>query len=189
MSIRHFFPRQAQHSPGPRASHRKAQGWATTPASNRKRKALHPHQRRTRKNGGTTQRSTPDPKREQKSPRPRTQRPQTLQPNLNRTCKRPSAQAHVMRSGTMPCSFICSRSFVAAGRSRQRIAASMRGLYLARGSGSSYFPVRIFLLESSSSGTPIRRLWGRLELLQSATRVRSPCPRAHVLSRSHFPTR
>ena len=76
----YFFPRQAQHSPGPRASHRKAQGRTTTPASNRKRKAQHPHQRRTRKNGGTTQRSTPDPQRKQKPPRPRTQRPQTQQP-------------------------------------------------------------------------------------------------------------
>ena len=44
-----FFSRQAQHSPGPRASHRKAQGWTTTPTCNRKRKAQHPHQRQTRK--------------------------------------------------------------------------------------------------------------------------------------------
>ena len=35
---------------------------------------------------------------------------------------------------------------------------------------------------SSSSSTPNRGLWGRLELLRSATHhVRSPCPRAHVL--------
>ena len=47
-----FFPQQAQHSPGPRASHRKALGWATAPASNRKHTARHPHQRQTRKNGG-----------------------------------------------------------------------------------------------------------------------------------------
>ena len=45
-----FFPRQAQHSPGPRASHRKALSWATTPASNRKHTARHQHQRQTRKN-------------------------------------------------------------------------------------------------------------------------------------------
>ena len=48
----YFFPRQAQHSPGPRASHRKALSWATTPASNRKHTARHQHQRQTRKNGG-----------------------------------------------------------------------------------------------------------------------------------------
>ena len=47
-----FFPHQAQHSPGPRASHRKALSWATTPASNRKHTARHQHQRQTRKNGG-----------------------------------------------------------------------------------------------------------------------------------------
>ena len=47
-----FFPQQAQHSPGPRASHRKALSWATTPASNRKHTARHQHQRQTRKNGG-----------------------------------------------------------------------------------------------------------------------------------------
>ena len=47
-----FFPQQAQHSPGPRASHRKALGWATAPASNRKHTARHQHQRQTRKNGG-----------------------------------------------------------------------------------------------------------------------------------------
>ena len=41
-----------QHSPGPRASHRKALSWATTPASNRKHTARHQHQRQTRKNGG-----------------------------------------------------------------------------------------------------------------------------------------
>ena len=44
-----FFRQQAQHSPGPRASHRKAQGRTTTPACNRKRKAQHTHQRQTRK--------------------------------------------------------------------------------------------------------------------------------------------
>ena len=47
-----IFPQQAQHSPGPRASHRKALGWATAPASNRKHTARHQHQRQTRKNGG-----------------------------------------------------------------------------------------------------------------------------------------
>ena len=40
---------------------------------------------------------------------------------------------------------------------------------------------------TSSSGTPIRRLWGRLELLRSATTGRSPCPNAQVLPERDAP--
>ena len=49
----HFFffrsRRSIVRSPG--ASQRKAQGWATTPARNRKHMAQHPHRRQTRKKG------------------------------------------------------------------------------------------------------------------------------------------
>ena len=47
---------------------------------------------------------------------------------------------------------------------------------------NSVFHTGFSKFTSSSSCTPNRGLWGRLELLRSATlHVRSPCPRAHVL--------
>ena len=49
-----FFRSRRNIVRGPRASKQKAQGWATTPARNRKRLTQPPHERQTRKKGRNT---------------------------------------------------------------------------------------------------------------------------------------
>ena len=61
------------------ATEKRKAGQQHQPATE-KNAAQHPHRRRTLKSGGTTPRSTPDPKRKRRPPRPHTQRPQTLRP-------------------------------------------------------------------------------------------------------------